>query len=107
MYNRLISFINKYNIITPNQYGFQAQKSTELAINEICNNINKTFENKESAFCIFLDFAKAFDTVNHNILLNKLEYYGIRGPVSYGLKATSTTGNNILILMEPSQMWKL
>ena len=80
MYNRLISFINKYNIITPNQYGFQAQKSTELAINEICNNINKTLENKESAFCIFLDFAKAFDTVNHNILLNKLEYYGIRGP---------------------------
>ena len=79
MYNRLISFINKYNIITPNQYGFQAQKSTELAINEICNNINKTLENKESAFCIFLDFAKAFDTVNHNILLNKLEYYGIRG----------------------------
>ena len=79
MYNRFISFINKYNIITPNQYGFQAQKSTELAINEICNNINNSFENKESAFCIFLDFAKALDTANHNILWNKLDYYGVRG----------------------------
>ena len=93
MYNRLISFINKYNIITPNQYGFQAQKSTELAINEICNNINKTFENKESAFCIFLDFAKAFDTVNHNILLNKLEYYGIRGsPLLWQISSISQIG---------------
>ena len=79
MYNRLISFINKYQILTPNQYGFQKNKSTELAVNEICSHIKNTFENKESAFCIFLDFAKAFDTVNHKILIEKLNYYGIRG----------------------------
>lgn len=78
-YNRLISFIDKYQLLTTSQFGFQANKSTELAVNEITNNIINTFENKESAFCIFLDFAKAFDTVNHKILLKKLEYYGIRG----------------------------
>ena len=79
MYNRILSFINKHNLLTPNQFGFQLNKSTELAVNEITNNINNSFEKKESAFCIFLDFAKAFDTVNHDILINKLEYYGIRG----------------------------
>ena len=41
--------------------------------------ITHAFENKETAYCIFLDFAKAFDTFNHNILISKMEHYGIRG----------------------------
>ena len=65
---------------------FKQDKSTELALYEICNNIKNTFEHKETAFCIFLDFAKAFDTVNHEILLKKLEYYGIRGIALLWLK---------------------
>ena len=79
VYDRLICFVKKHNILTPNQYGFQANKSTELAVNEITNCIINSFENKESAFGIFLDFAKAFDTVNHQILISKVEHYGIRG----------------------------
>ena len=65
MYNRLNYFISKHHILSPNQFGFQADKSTELAINETCNNIINIFEKKETAFCTFLDFAKAFETVNH------------------------------------------
>ena len=71
MYDRLLSFVKKHNLLTPNQYGFQANKSTKLAVNEITNCIIQSFENKESAFGIFLDFAKAFDTVNHQILISQ------------------------------------
>ena len=53
--------------------------STEYAVNQVLNYIVETLEKNEIGVCIFLDFAKAFDTVNHEILLNKLEYYGIRG----------------------------
>ena len=79
MYNRLISFIEKYNVIFEHQFGFQKNKSTTLAIMDLYHKIIDSMENKKTPSCIFLDFAKAFDTVNHNILLNKLEYYGIRG----------------------------
>ena len=56
--------------------------STEFAINTIQNNIINSFENKQIAYCIFLDFVKAFDTANLDILIKKLEYYGIRGVCS-------------------------
>ena len=79
MYIRLINFITKNEILMQNQFGFQKNKSTEMAVNAITNQIINSFENKETSYCIFLDFAKAFDTVQHDILINKLEYYGIRG----------------------------
>ena len=75
----MIDFIKRYKILYENQYGFQKGLSTEFAINCLLNNIVECLENKEIGFCILLDFAKAFDTVNHEILLDKLEYYGIRG----------------------------
>ena len=79
MYNRLISFIDKNEILIPDQFGFQKNKSTEMAVNAITKQITNSFENKQTAYCIFLDFAKAFDTVQHDVLINKMEYYGIRG----------------------------
>ena len=79
MYSRTIDFIKKYNILYKNQYGFQKGMSTEHAVNALLHNIVKCLQNKEVGFCILLDFTKAFDTVNHEILLDKLEYYGIRG----------------------------
>ena len=79
MYARLISFFSKHNILYENQYGFQSGMSTEYAVNQVLNYIVETLERNEIGVCIFLDFAKAFDTVNHEILLGKLEHYGIRG----------------------------
>ena len=80
---RLMSFFTK-NKIHKHQLGFQKGKSTEHAILDIYASILKALEKKEKACCIFLDFAKAFDTVNHEILLTKLECYGVRG-IAYEL----------------------
>ena len=76
---RLMSFFVKNKTIHEHQFGFQKGKSTEHAILDIYASILKGLEKKEKACCTLLDFAKAFDTVNHVILLTKLEYYGVRG----------------------------
>ena len=81
MQQRLSKFLHSQNILTEKQYGFQKNKSTEQAILDIQSSIIDAFENKQIPCCIFLDFAKAFDTVNHKILITKLYHYGIRGVV--------------------------
>ena len=79
LFTRLTSFIQKYNILYDRQYGFQSAKSTEHAVIDIQERVLNALDKKEWPCCIFLDFAKAFDTVNHSILLQKLNHYGIRG----------------------------
>jgi hypothetical protein len=86
MYARLIDFFTKHNILYENQFGFQSKMSTEYAVNKLLNYITDTLEKNEYGVCIFLDFAKAFDTVNHDILIEKLEHYGIRGVALNWLK---------------------
>jgi hypothetical protein len=79
MANRLSSFIAKYPTITTKQFGFQSGKSTLHALTSLTEYIYKSINNKEHALGIFVDLKKAFDTVNHNILLLKLHHYGFRG----------------------------
>ena len=79
MYNRLSSFLENLNILYDNQFGFRSQYSTEHAILSIVDKIQQAIEKKQYSCGIFLDFSKAFDTVDHTILLKKLEKLGIRG----------------------------
>ena len=79
MNSRLVRFLGINDIIYKHQYGFQENKSTSLAILELQSQLINNIEKGLFSCCIFLDFSKAFDTVNHNILLKKLEHYGIRG----------------------------
>jgi retron-type reverse transcriptase len=79
MYKRLISYIEKHNILSKHQYGFRKDRSTEHAIIELTDKISKAIDEGKYTIGIFLGLSKAFDTVNHEILLKKLEHYGIRG----------------------------
>ena len=76
---RLMSLFTKIKTIHKHQFRFQEGKSTEHAILDIYESTLKALGKKQKACCIFLDFAKAFETVNHEILLTKLESYGVRG----------------------------
>ena len=78
MNHRLVQFLNKHKIIFEHQYGFQKDKSTTSAILELQSQLINNIENNLTSCCIFLDLSKAFDTVDHKSLLNKLEHYGIR-----------------------------
>ena len=78
-HERLTSFLDRYNILYKHQYGFQRGKSTDHAILDLHTNVIKAIKNRGKSCSVFLDFAKAFDTVNHDILLKKWKYYGICG----------------------------
>ena len=81
MYTRLYSFVTCNKIIYPLQFGFQQYTSVDHALISMTEAIKNTLDNKRIGCGIFVDLQKAFDTVNHKILLAKLEHYGIRGNV--------------------------
>ena len=79
MYKRLIKYVEKNKILSKHQYGFRKNRSTELAVIELVDKITKAIDKGEYTIGIFLDLSKAFDTINHKILIKTLEHYGIRG----------------------------
>ena len=79
MYNRLFDFINTNRLLYKYQFGFQEEKSTCMALITLIDKISAALDNGEIVVGLFLDFSKAFDTVDHKILLNTLFNYGIQG----------------------------
>ena len=76
IYSRLYSFFSENNILYKKQFGFQKQHSTDHAIVYLVNEILNSFENNCYTLGVFIDLTKAFDMVDHNILLKQLFHYG-------------------------------
>ena len=81
MYNKVITFLDRYNILYQNQFGFRQKHSSHHALITLVDKITKSLDHGDIVIGIFLDLKKAFDTVDHNILIKKLYYYGIRGNI--------------------------
>ena len=77
--NRLTSYLAKHNIINTSQFGFRKHHSTYMPLIEMYEKITLAMDKNEYSIGIFIDLAKAFDTINHDILIRKLAHYGIRG----------------------------
>ena len=87
IYSRLYCFLSTMNVLYEKQFGFRKLHSTCHAINYSVNKILSEVEKKKHVLGIFIDLSKAFDTLEHNKLLAKLEHYGIRGIAQSILKS--------------------
>ncbi len=81
MHKRLYDFLEEHDILYNHQFGFRKFHSTAYSLIEITEKIKDSIDNGKYGCGIFIDLKKAFDTVNHSILLTKLEHYGIRGNI--------------------------
>ena len=81
MYDRLYGFLDKFELLYPSQSGFCEKHSTTHALLSLTELIKHPIDNHKYGRGVFLDLKKAFDTVNHNILVKTLEHYGVRGDI--------------------------
>ena len=87
MHERLYNFLTKHNVIYELQFGFRKKHSTTHALMKLTEDIRHSLDSGNFSCGVFIDLQKAFDTVDHNILLAKLEHYGVRGTTNEWFKS--------------------
>ena len=83
----MYTYFEENNLIYRSQYGFRTRHSCENAVSELVSVVLKGHETQKSTVVVFIDLSKAFYTLSHNILLQKLNRYGIRGIVNEWFKS--------------------
>ena len=83
-----MDYLSTHSTLTDAQCVFRPKFSPDLAIHNLCQNMYNALDSKMFQLTVFCDLTKAFDTISHNILLEKLEVYGIRGNAKTGSKVT-------------------
>ena len=96
VHEQLYSYFTEHSYLSNNQYGFRKQHSTEHAVLEVLDRITSSLDSGNTPINIFLDLSKAFDTINHKILLAKLKYYGICGTSLNWFLVTFPIDNSLL-----------
>ena len=91
MYNRIYSFLCKRKLINTTYFGFWSKHSMEHMVISLIETIKKYLDDGEIVCGVFIDLQKAFDTVNHEILLEKLKDYGIRSKQNDWFRSFLTT----------------
>ena len=79
IFNQLILYFDRYKLLYKSQYGFRKNHSTEFAALEFIDKIIHSMDNGHIPVGIFIDLSKAFATIDHNFLVAKLEFYGVKG----------------------------
>ena len=97
VYKQLYDYFTKNDLFYKSQYGFRQKHSTELAALELSDRLYDQLDKGEIPIAIFLDLSKAFDTLDHTILLDKLHYYGIRGTTLSWFKSYLTDRKQYII----------
>ena len=93
IYKRLYNFLTSKNILSEHQFGFRNKHSTSHALHHSINTIHEAHKSNKHVIGIFIDLSKAFDTIDHNIMMKKLHNYGIRG-VAHNLISSYLTNRH-------------
>ena len=79
MNKRVVDFLEKHRLLDDKQYGFRKSRSTIDAVSDLIGRVTRNLNNNETSYAVLIDLSKAFDSLVHDVVLDKLDYYGFRG----------------------------
>ena len=106
VYSRVYSFLHESNQIYEGQYGFRSKHSCEHAIGQLIGHVIKNLEHKKNTISVFLDLSKAFNILEHTIVLSKMEKYGLHGVTLEWFKSY-LSGRSLRVKCRTAQSGKL